>query len=146
MASVRRVLAVTAGLAVAGLVVGALTGVVVAGAFVTVSMLTGSGGGVWNVGSTLLFSGMFGGALGMVLGPLAAWLLMRHVPIGRAMWQTALGTAIGSFLGLLFLSFLALLIPAPPLILGLAGFAAAAVRLRITHRKRDTAVVLPSED
>ena len=145
MASVRRVLAVTAGLAVAGLVVGAVVGVVVAGAFIALSLLTTTGG-VWNVGSTLLFSAMFGGALGMVLGPIAAWLLMRHVPIGRALGQTAIGTAIGSFLGLVLVMFPVLLIPFPPLVLGLAGFAAAAVRLRLTHRKKDAVVVLPSEE
>ena len=145
MASVRRVLAVTGGLAVAGLVVGAVVGVGVAGAFIALSLLTRSGG-VWNVGSTLLFSAMFGGALGLVLGPLAAWLLMRHVPIGRALGQTALGTAIGSFLGLLLVMFPVLLIPFPPLVLGLAGFAAAAVRLRITHRRKDVVPTLPADD
>jgi len=145
VASVRRVIAVTAGLSAAGLVVGAAVGAVVAGAFIALSLLTASGG-VWNVGTTLAASAIYGGALGMVLGPIAAWLLMRHVPIGRALGETALGTAIGSFLGLLLVWFPVLLIPFPPLTLALAGFAAAAVRLRVMHRKKDAVATLPSGD
>ena len=145
MASVRRVIAVTAGLSAAGLVVGAAVGAIVGGAFIALTLLTAKGG-AWNVGATLAASAMYGGALGMVLGPIAAWLLMRHVPIGRALGETALGTAIGSFLGILLVWFPVLLIPFPPLTLALAGFAAAAVRLRVMHRKKDVVATLPPGD
>ena len=76
------------------------------------------------------------GVLGLVLAPLAAWTLMRHVPLWRALGETALGTALGGIAGYL--------VPAdawpfpfpfgPPLLLALVGFILAALRLRLTHR------------
>jgi hypothetical protein len=143
VASVRRVLAVTAGLAAAGFVVGAVLGGIVVGAALVMSGLA-----PWESDVALSWAGAaaMGGLLGMLLGPIAAWLLMRHVPIGRALGETALGTAIGSLLGLLLASSIGLFIPIPPLTLALVGFAAAAVRLRVTHRKKDAVVVLPPEE
>jgi hypothetical protein len=60
---------------------------------------------------------------------------MRHVPVWRAILETALGTALGAALGL-SAAWLAGVIPGPgffwPLAVGLAGFVAAALRLRLT--------------
>ena len=76
---------------------------------------------------------LFGGVLGAILAPIAAFTLMRHVPIWRAMVETALGTAVGVAIGW---------VAGPrmgraalwPIGLGLLGFIVAAVRLRLTHR------------
>jgi hypothetical protein len=75
----------------------------------------------------------FGAALGFVLAPIAAWTLMRHVPLWRAILETALGTAIGVGVGL-FLSRGRPYAALWPLGFGVAGFLAAAIRLRLTHR------------
>ena len=75
----------------------------------------------------------FGGLFGFVLAPVAAWTLMRHVPLWRAIVETAVGTTIGMAVGLVVgpgLGRAALW----PLALGLGGFAAAALRLRLSHR------------
>ena len=74
-----------------------------------------------------------GGLLGFVLAPIAVWTLMRHVPIWRAIVETALGTAVGVVAGLMIgprMGRAALW----PLGLGLLGFVAAALRLRLAHR------------
>jgi hypothetical protein len=75
----------------------------------------------------------FGGVLGLVLAPVAAWTLMRHVPLWRAILETAVGTALGVAAGWVLgprLGYAALW----PIGLGLVGFAVAAIRLRLTHR------------
>jgi hypothetical protein len=71
----------------------------------------------------------FGAVLGSVLAPVAAWTLMRHVPLWRAILETALGTLLGVGFGLLVGARLD-----RSILLGLVGFAAAAIRLRLTHR------------
>ncbi|MET0398628.1 MAG: hypothetical protein ABW277_17700 [Longimicrobiaceae bacterium] len=94
---IARIAAVTAGLVATGAAVGAVLGVLV-----TVTLLGSAGGGLallLNIDS-VLFIGAYGAAMGAVLGPLAAWLLMRHVPLWKAIGGTALGTLAGSLLGL----------------------------------------------
>jgi hypothetical protein len=84
----------------------------------------------------------FGAVLGFVLAPVAAWTLMRHVPLWRAILETAFGTAIGVGVGLFLLRsrpYAALW----PLGFGVAGFLAAAIRLRLTHRAPRRAVSGP---
>jgi hypothetical protein len=84
----------------------------------------------------------FGGMLGFVLAPVSAWTLMRHVPLWRAIVETALGTAIGVAAGWVLgprLGYAALW----PIGFGLVGFAAAAIRLRLTHRGAARAVPGP---
>jgi hypothetical protein len=74
-----------------------------------------------------------GGVLGAVLAPIAAFTLMRHVPIWRAMVETALGTTVGMAIGWAAgprMGYAGLW----PVGLGLLGFVVAAVRLRLTHR------------
>ena len=127
----RRIIAVTAGLSVVGFVLGAILGgllfgaanIIVAGVRPTLAL-------------PVLSAALGCGVLGLVLAPLAAWTLMRHVPLWRALGETALGTALGGILGNL--------VPAqswpfpfpfvPPLLLALVGFVVAALRLRLTHR------------
>ena len=81
---------------------------------------------------------LFGGLLGAVLAPIAAFTLMRHVPIWRAIVETALGTAVGVAIGWVAgprMGYAGLW----PVGLGLLGFVVAAVRLRLTHRGVDRA-------
>lgn len=94
---VARIAAVTAGLAAAGAVAGAVVGVLVAATWLlSAGHLLGL---LLNLDGVLLF-GAYGAVIGAVLGPLAAWLLMRHVPLWKAIGGTALGTLAGSLLGL----------------------------------------------
>lgn len=134
-ARLRRIIAVTAGLSVVGFILGAALGALIFGAASIVAA------GVRPTLALPVVSAAMGcGALGLVLAPLAAWTLMRHVPLWRALGETALGTALGGIIGYLVPSdswpfpfpFL------PPLLLALAGFGVAALRLRLAHRVRST--------
>jgi hypothetical protein len=131
----RRVLVITAALAGLGAVVGGMLGALLVSALMVVPPRT------WS--ATVLFVGAeFGAAVGFVLAPIAAWTLMRRVPIWRAIVDTSVGTTIGAGLGLLLqprFTVLAL----SPVVLGVVGFAAAALRLRIFYRG-DAAVKLPT--
>ena len=125
----RRIIAITAGLAAASALVGTIVAILV-GAVVVAA--TGGLAGT-SLGVAVGRAVVYGGGLGAVLGPLAAWTLMRHVPIWRAIVETAAGTAIGAGAGLL----VARMSSAGGFwLLGgaLTGFAAAAIRLRLSHR------------
>jgi hypothetical protein len=95
MARLTRILAVTAGLCVLGGIAGALAGAVVAQ--LVVLLLDGPRAlldfQVLGIGATI------GAPLGAALLPLAGWLLMRHVPLGRAALGTIAGTIVGGLLG-----------------------------------------------
>lgn len=126
----KKVVLVTLGLAVAGAAVGA-----VLGALVLSGMLVAMEG--WgdftSDPSVPLVGATFGGLFGAVLGPLAAWLLMRSVPLGKAIGGTALGTAVGAAA--------AIALGGAPLIpLSLAGFAVAAVYLRVRSGRTRRAI------
>ena len=138
----RRILAVTAGLSVTGFVLGAVLGALLFGAAAALAAGARSDLEFPVIGAALRF-----GLLGLVLAPLAAWTLMRHVPLWRALGETALGTALGGIAGYL--------VPAhswpfpspfaPPLLLALLGFVLAALRLRVTHRVRAEPVVADAD-
>ena len=124
MTRARRIFAVTAGLFGAGAIVGAVTGALVAA--VITSFVTRSAPPL----SPELFGigAMFGAPLGAVLFPAAGWLLMRHVPLGKALLGTSIGTLAGGLVGWF------LPIGTDPLgrtlTLGVLGFAAAVILLR----------------
>jgi hypothetical protein len=71
-----------------------------------------------------------GAMAGVLLGPLAAWLLMRHVPLGIAIGGTMLGTFAGEVA--------ALVLGTHFFTLPLVGFAlsALAIRLAVPRRAR----------
>ncbi len=123
------------GLSAAGAVVGAALGGLSLGALL---LLHGVWGDIGDVSVPLIAGGVFGGLLGggllgSVLAPVAAWTLMRHVPLWRAIGETALGTVIGVAVGDLLGPWLGR--PAPwEMVFALLGFTAAAIRLRLTHR------------
>jgi len=126
---VRRILAITAGLAAAGAVVGGVIG----GLLVSLLMLL-HGPGRWEAIGFLAGTG-FGAEVAFVLAPIAAWTLMRRVPLWRAIGETAIGTTIGAGIGLVLQPDFRVM-ALSPLVLGLIGFAAAALRLRLFYRDR----------
>ncbi|HEU0015706.1 MAG TPA: hypothetical protein VFQ45_18660 [Longimicrobium sp.] len=125
-----RILLVTLGLSVAGAIVGTAVGW-------AVLVSWGLFDGVIAVTDPFVveFAFIVAGRMGAVLGPVAAWLLMRHVPIGRAIGGTALGTFAGGIAGI------ALVID--PVLSGMAGFAAAAVWLRAATPRHSRARLAP---
>jgi hypothetical protein len=44
----------------------------------------------------LIFVAGFGAVLGTIAAPAGGWLLLRHVPLGRAMLWSVLGTVVGA--------------------------------------------------
>jgi hypothetical protein len=88
----KRIAVVTAGLAGAGMVVGGVLG---GGLGLAAMLLFGGVGGLEEFPEYVLAAALSGALAGAVLGPLAAWLLMRHVPLGLAIGGTALGTLAG---------------------------------------------------
>jgi len=131
--SVARIIQVTAVLSVLGTVVGGILG---AG---LVALLGLRMGDFRISGEELFYGTVFGGAMGAVLAPLAAWTLMRRVPIWRAIAETAVGTVGGAMIGLIFQPLRDTAWLSPPL-LGIAGFALAAIRLRLPRRGRRSGV------
>lgn len=124
----KRIVQVTAGLALAGFTFGGIAGAVLI-------FLLGFPADGWTVVPEILLLGAaFGAVFGIVLGPIGAWLLMRDVPLGLAVGGTTLGTIIGGAAA--FVS------EAPDSILygPVAGFAVAAVALRIHARLRRRAL------
>jgi hypothetical protein len=117
-----RIALITGGLMAAGAVFGGGAGVVAGAAWVLVEE---GGGGVRENAEILRVMGVLGGMLGAVLGPAAAWLLMRHVPLWLAVGGTTLSTMAGGILGSL-LGGLGLTLWS-----GLAGFLISAAYLQI---------------
>ena len=92
--AIARTIGVVALLGLAGGVLGGvLTGVLFSG------ILYVNGG--WHdftlgaLGDIVAVASGFGAAYGVVLGPLLGWTLMRRVPLGRAIGETALLAACG---------------------------------------------------
>ena len=134
--SARRVLLVTMGLSLIGVICGALLGALallaeMAGDFV------GSPLSRWPF-RALAVGAILGAGFGAVLAPLVGWVFLRRVSIGRAIRETAIGALIGIGIGALVQHGLCAL-------LGLAGFTIAGVRLWFAtrpgaRRNRGTAV------
>lgn len=133
MAPLRRILAVTAGLLALGATAGALAGALAAMLAGATSFRTLS----WYDLDLLFLGAAIGAPLGAILLPVAGWLLMRHVPLGRALLGTMAGTVIGGFVGWW--------LPTNHLAtsgnldwsigLGFAGFAIAVVYLRVVSAR-----------
>lgn len=125
-----RVLGVTAGLAVAGAVAGAaVADVVLAGAL----LVTQGPLAVVREPLGYLVGAAVGAACGILCGPIAAWTLLRRVPLGRAILEPSIGAAIGGALGLFFARPGGILSPLGGAVLGLI---LSAIRLRREYDKR----------
>ena len=122
-ARLRRIVVVTAGLAVTGAIAGAITAMVA----VTIVMLMFSGlSALADLGFAMEFAAILGAPIGAVILPLEAWVLLRRVPLWRALAETAAGTVLGAVA-------LSPLSPGP-IIGAVIGFTLAAIRLRIATR------------
>ena len=127
--TIARILQITVGLSILGAVVGGALGALL------VAMLAARVGGFGGPGELLLTGSAFGAAMGAALAPLAAWTLMRHVPLWRAVSETAIGTVLGASVGLILqpmhdVAWLS------PVYLGVVGFVLAGLRLRFAVRGR----------
>jgi hypothetical protein len=122
-----RILQITIGLGIVGSVVGGVLGAVLVAAL-SMRMPGFHASDLLGIGFT------FGARMGAVLAPIAAWTLMRDVPIWRAIAETAAGTLVGAAIGLVFQPLYVAWL-SPPL-LGIGGFALAAIRLRLLSRRR----------
>ncbi|MFN2563888.1 MAG: hypothetical protein ABR499_02595 [Gemmatimonadaceae bacterium] len=131
IAPFRRIAAVTLALSAIGVVVGAALGALAIWGLLVIESPR------WPLNPAPLLSGaIFGGMFGFVLAPVAAWTLMPHVPLWRAIAETALGTAVGAAVGWVLGPRLGETV-LWPFALGLVGFAAAAMRLRLTYPGAD---------
>ena len=120
--SIARVAIVTLALVIVGALIGALTSVL---ALVVVLMLRGSPG-FPQLMAAIMMAGYVGAAIGAVMAPIVAWVLLRRVPLWRAITQTALGTLLGAIVT-------SFTFPGP-IIGAIIGFTLAAIRLRIVTR------------
>ncbi len=127
-----RVLTVTLGLVGAGAVVGAVCGAL---ALAVVLTLTGKPQVLLDP-ELYAVGGVFGAVTGAVFAPAMSWLLLRRVPLGRAIAHTAAGAVLGGAIGF-FLPVLNLGLGAIPGFLwgGLLGATGAAIRLRLGSGK-----------
>jgi hypothetical protein len=119
-----RIIVATLGLSAAGAIFGGLAAaiaVVLWGTIVT--------GDLPFALDAMVFAGTVGAGLGAVLGPVAAWGLLRHVPLGIAV----LGATLGAFLGG---SVTALLQAGNPLIGGAVGLISGSVFLRYRYARK----------
>lgn len=119
-----RVAIVAFGLIPAGAVAGGLAGAL--GAMIWVTSTEG-----FHLASFPLVAavaGVVGAVLGAVLLPLAGFTLLRHVPLGRALAETIVATAVGGAIGVQLLGAWWLAGP-------LAGFGVAAIRLWALARR-----------
>src|SRR5688500_16738356 len=92
-----RIIAVTLGLSVAGAVLGAVAGAM---AFALSLAIGGSSDLLFGEPLKLLtIPAVLGGVVGALLAPAMAWLLLRHVPLGKALAWSTVGTVAGGVLG-----------------------------------------------
>lgn len=135
-----RVTGVTLGLSAAGAALGGVAGATALG----VALLVSDGLGVLKDLGILLIPGVIGAMLGAVCAPLAGWLLLRRVPLGRAFGGLTLGTIVGGLIGW-FVPF-SFNVFVQPIVTAAAGFLAAAVLLRIKHSRSDRLLEAASHD
>lgn len=131
MSMLMRIVVITLALAAAGFVAGGAVGMVMMACWMAADR-------VFEL-RMLLAGGMFGGAMGAVLGPVAAWLLMRHTPLWLAIGGTAAGTVTGAVLGLALGGF------QPSFYGALLGFGASAVWLRVRKPQGQRAVAAAAD-
>jgi hypothetical protein len=94
MARTLRVLVVTLGLVSAGAIFGAVAGAV---GLTIAALLTEGFRPIPIVG--VGFAAVFGAVIGAVAAPIAGWLLLRRVPLGRAVTWCVFGAVMGGVVG-----------------------------------------------
>ncbi len=96
---IKRFAAITAGLGAAGAAAGSVVGFGFAMCLLVLSYLQGSLPELLLGLVAVTALTVAGAAAGAVLGPIAAWLLMRHVPLWRAIGGTTLGALAAMLAG-----------------------------------------------
>ena len=125
-----RVVGVTAGLAVASAVAGAAVADAVLATALVVTQGPMAG---FRDPLVYLVGGVVGAACGLVCGPVAAWTMLRKVPLGRAILEPSIAAEIGGAFVLL------LAVPRGiwgPIGGAVAGLLLAAIRLRREYRNK----------
>ena len=123
-----RVVAVTFGLSATGALLGGTAGAAALG----IGLLLTDGLEIFRHLNILLIPGIIGAVLGSFCAPLAGWLLLRRVPLGRAFASLVAGTVLGGLAGWFFpLSFDPV---RQPIVTAAAGFLAASVLMRLKYR------------
>jgi hypothetical protein len=125
-----RLIAVTIGLSLAGAGFGALAGAMV----LITSVLLSRGADAVTDPIILVLGAMPGAILGAACAPVAGWLLLRRVPLGRAFGGLTIGTVLGGVLGW-FLPLADNRITSS-IVVGAFGFLLAAIVLRVRHKAR----------
>ena len=125
-----RVLGVTAGLAAASAVAGAFVADAVLGVALVVTQ-----GPIAALRDPFVYAvgGAVGAVCGFFCGPIAAWTLLRKVPLGRAILEPSIVAAIGGALGLFLLDNRGIWGPIGGAV---AGLLLAAIRLRREYRNK----------
>ena len=123
-----RRLRVTALLSASGAVVGAVTAVALSFLATSVAQATMPAGRVEYYFGPLSFA-----VVGAIGTPLLTWLLMRRVPLWRAIGEPAIGGVLGTLVALAAIPLVSAPILLQPLCV-LTGIAGAAFRLRYAHR------------
>jgi hypothetical protein len=128
-----RVALVALGLIPAGAAAGALAGAL--GAMIWLTATEGLRAAAAPL--VLGVAGVFGAVLGAVILPIAGFTLLRYVPLGRALAETIVVTALGGAIGVQLLGAWWLAGP-------LAGFGVAATRLwALARRVRERQYAAP---
>jgi len=119
-----RVIVITGGLILVGMIAG---GFAAGCALALYAILHGDWRGALDL-ELWGFAGAVGAGIGAVVAPLTSWLFLRHVPLGRLILQTTVGTILAGGVGFA-LGF-------SPLIMATLGYLAAAVRLAVVTPRR----------
>jgi hypothetical protein len=141
--SASRILTVTLGLIGAGAVVGAVCGIV---ALAIVMSLTAKPRLLLDP-TLYAIGGIFGAVTGAIFAPTLSWLLLRRVPLGRAIAHTVVGAVLGGTIGF-FLPVLSFGFGAVPGFLwgGLLGATAGAARLRLVSPKQEATLLASGQE
>lgn len=128
-----RAFSITLAIALIGAVIGGVIGAALLAGWTSLSWVFYDGG---SRASVIAGGAGAGAALGAVLAPLTSWVFLRRVPLGKAILQTTVGTTAGAVIGLgLDSAGLMLRTGVPAGLIGaIAGFLAAAIRLRFAKR------------
>ena len=126
----RRILTVTATLALVGALGGALGGVLLFGLFVAVlGVPMNSSVSVWQA---LGVASAAGGVCGIVAAPILSWTVLREVPIWRSAGETALIAGFSTMAAFVLFA----VSPLVTLSLPMLATVLAAARLRWSYRNR----------
>ncbi len=108
--------------------IGGVVGLVLGTSLLVAIQVIEDGAFSWDptVPFALLFGGTVGAAVGAIGAPMITWLLLRRVPLNRAIIFCALGTIAGEAIGVATFGQLVLG--------GCVGFVASAILLRIVYR------------